>query len=132
MILYLHGFASSSQSSKAAFFSRQLRPHGSRIGLRQRVLQLLERIHFRDGLEEFGQRSAAEAQGAHRLSAQGSLLFERGLGWLECRVTASYPGSDHTIFLAEVITAETTPTATEPRLDYESQWLRLGIKYSGQ
>ena len=27
-VLYLHGFASSSQSSKAAFFSRQLRPHG--------------------------------------------------------------------------------------------------------
>ena len=26
-VLYLHGFASSSQSSKAAFFSRQLRPH---------------------------------------------------------------------------------------------------------
>jgi pimeloyl-ACP methyl ester carboxylesterase len=27
-VLYLHGFASSSQSSKAAFFSRHLRPHG--------------------------------------------------------------------------------------------------------
>lgn len=27
-VLYLHGFASSAQSSKAAFFSRQLRPHG--------------------------------------------------------------------------------------------------------
>ena len=35
----------------------------------------------------------------------GSPILDAGLGWLECRVTASLPSGDHTVYVAEVVEA---------------------------
>ncbi len=46
---------------------------------------------------------------AHRAGANGAPLLDGCLGHLECRVTAQYPGVDHTIFVALVESAEIVP-----------------------
>ena len=49
----------------------------------------------------------------HHPGATGAPLVDGALAYLECRVSAQYPGGDHTIFLAEVqrveVVAEDTP-----------------------
>jgi flavin reductase (DIM6/NTAB) family NADH-FMN oxidoreductase RutF len=40
---------------------------------------------------------------AFRTGATGAPILEGALGWLDCRLWASYPGGDHTIFVGEVV-----------------------------
>lgn len=40
---------------------------------------------------------------AHRRAATGSPVLESALGWVDCRLWASYDGGDHTIFVGEVV-----------------------------
>lgn len=46
---------------------------------------------------------------AHRSDAHGAPLLDGCLGYIECRITAQYPGGDHTIFVALVESAEVVP-----------------------
>jgi flavin reductase (DIM6/NTAB) family NADH-FMN oxidoreductase RutF len=71
--------------------------------------------HFAVNVLESGQRDLAGALGktalkvpdklqglAYDLSANGCPLLHNALGWVECRVTASVPAGDSTVFIAEV------------------------------
>lgn len=44
---------------------------------------------------------------AYRIGANGAPILEGVLGWLECKVAASFDGGDHTIYLGEIQEAET-------------------------
>ena len=57
--------------------------------------------------------------------AIGELLLEETLAWMECRVVATYPGGDHTIFLSEVVDGGVSATNTEPLIYFETRWLKL-------
>ena len=58
-------------------------------------------------------------------AATGAPILTPGLGHLECRVVAAYPGGDHTIFLGEVLAAGVSDE--QPALVYYlSQYHRLG------
>ena len=52
----------------------------------------------------------------------GALVFKESLGFLECRVTAEYPGGDHTIFVGEVVNAHVNEAASGPLLYYRGRW----------
>jgi flavin reductase (DIM6/NTAB) family NADH-FMN oxidoreductase RutF len=43
---------------------------------------------------------------AFRVGGTGAPLLDAALAWVDCRVHASYPGGDHTIFVGEVVAAE--------------------------
>jgi flavin reductase (DIM6/NTAB) family NADH-FMN oxidoreductase RutF len=59
-----------------------------------------------------------------RGAATGAPLLAGGLGHLECRLVAAYPGGDHTIFLGEVLAAAVTDE--RPALVYyKSRYHRL-------
>jgi len=45
----------------------------------------------------------------YRVGETGVPLIHGCLGYLECRITARYPGGDHTIFVASVESAEVIP-----------------------
>jgi flavin reductase (DIM6/NTAB) family NADH-FMN oxidoreductase RutF len=55
----------------------------------------------------------------------GAFLFRESVGFLECRVTAEYPGGDHTIFIGEVVNADLPETGGKPLVHYEGKWLSL-------
>ncbi len=39
----------------------------------------------------------------HQPVVTGAPVFKEVVGWLDCKLIASYPGGDHTIFLGEVL-----------------------------
>ncbi len=41
-----------------------------------------------------------------RTARTGSPIIEDSIAYLDCRVTAKYPGGDHTIFIGEVVDAQ--------------------------
>lgn len=41
---------------------------------------------------------------AHHSGETGAPLFDGALAWVECRITATYPGGDHLIVVGEVVT----------------------------
>jgi flavin reductase (DIM6/NTAB) family NADH-FMN oxidoreductase RutF len=54
--------------------------------------------------------------------ATSAPVFDESLGWADCRVVASYPGGDHTIFVGQV---EALGAGTgEPLLYYRSNYLQ--------
>lgn len=55
----------------------------------------------------------------------GAMVFDESLGFLECRITAEYPGGDHTIFVGQVLSAELNGSGKEPLVYYGGRWLRL-------
>ncbi len=59
------------------------------------------------------------------LGRTGALILYESLGYLECRVTAEYPGGDHTIFIGEVIDAGVNETDKGPLIYYDRQFLKL-------
>lgn len=46
---------------------------------------------------------------SYRRAGAGAPLIDGCLAYLECRITARYPGGDHTIFVAAVESAEVQP-----------------------
>lgn len=55
----------------------------------------------------------------------GAYIFKESLGFLECRVTAEYPGGDHTIFIAQVVNARLNETDSGPLLYYGGEFTHL-------
>ncbi|ROO88524.1 flavin reductase (DIM6/NTAB) family NADH-FMN oxidoreductase RutF [Actinocorallia herbida] len=54
----------------------------------------------------------------------GAPVLANALGWLDCRVAHAYAGGDHTIFVGEVLAAE-TPRTTGPLLFHSRSWGQL-------
>jgi len=80
---------------------------------------------------ELGRRFAGRLAPAERFAGErwltpktGSPVLANALGWLDCRVAHAYPGGDHTIFVGEVLAAD-TPRATGPLLFHSRNWGQL-------
>jgi flavin reductase (DIM6/NTAB) family NADH-FMN oxidoreductase RutF len=55
----------------------------------------------------FADDAAAKFDGvAHRSEVTGAPVLEYALAWIDCRLWASYPGGDHTIFVGEVVAGD--------------------------
>ncbi|MGW0594069.1 flavin reductase [Streptosporangium sp. NPDC002607] len=54
----------------------------------------------------------------------GSPVLADSIGWLDCRVAHAYPGGDHTIFVGEVLAAD-TPRRVAPVLFHSRAWGQL-------
>lgn len=59
----------------------------------------------------------------YRTESTGAPILEESLAWLDCRVWASYPGGDHTIFVGEVLAADAVDEA--PLLYYRGGYGRF-------
>jgi flavin reductase (DIM6/NTAB) family NADH-FMN oxidoreductase RutF len=77
---------------------------------------------------DLGQRFARYEPGVDRFAERewvtattGSPLLADALGWLDCRVVHAYDGGDHTIFVGEVLAAD-TPRTTSPLLYHSRTW----------
>lgn len=59
----------------------------------------------------------------------GVLLLDDGIGWVECRTRAVYPGGDHQIIVGEVVALEAPaladPQASEPLVFWAGGYHRL-------
>jgi flavin reductase (DIM6/NTAB) family NADH-FMN oxidoreductase RutF len=60
---------------------------------------------------------------AHRTEVTGAPILEAAMGWLDCRVWATYPGGDHTIFVGEVLAGDAYDEA--PLIYYRGDYGRL-------
>lgn len=86
-----------------------------------------------EGQRELGERFAYDREARTRPEAfargyageTGALIFQDSLGFLECRITAEYPGGDHTIFIGQVVRAELKEPERGPLLYYGGRWLGL-------
>ncbi len=58
----------------------------------------------------------------------GSPLIEGGLAFLDCRLVDTYQAGTHTLFIAEVVAAQSSPDedGTEPLLYFNRQYRHLG------
>lgn len=82
--------------------------------------------------QEWGMRFAGKVpEGQDRFAGidvftavTGARLLPAVLGWLDCRLSATYDGGDHSIFVGEVVAADAVD-AGEPVLYYSRQWRRL-------
>jgi flavin reductase (DIM6/NTAB) family NADH-FMN oxidoreductase RutF len=59
--------------------------------------------HFARGIPPFAHWHGI----ATRAQAQGAPLVEDAIGWFECRTEAEHETGDHTLFVGEVLSAET-------------------------
>lgn len=64
------------------------------------------------------------ARGTWTAAPTGAPVLAEALAWLDCRVAHAYPGGDHTIFVGEVLGAE-TPRRTAPLLFHSRAWGQL-------
>ncbi len=60
-----------------------------------------------------------------RMGEHGSPLLDRVIGTIECKVTLSYEGGDHTIFLGEILSA--TAKGDRPLLFFKGKYHRLPL-----
>lgn len=60
----------------------------------------------------------------HHFGATGVPLLEVALAWLDCRVTATWPAGDHTLFLGQIEAGETGP-GNEPLVYFRRRYLRF-------
>jgi 3-hydroxy-9,10-secoandrosta-1,3,5(10)-triene-9,17-dione monooxygenase reductase component len=60
----------------------------------------------------------------------GVVLVPGALAHIECRVAASYPGGDHTLYLGEVLRLSVSPG--RPLLYHSSRYGRLGPRERGK
>ena len=58
-----------------------------------------------------------------RMGENGSPLLDGVIGAIECKVTESYEGGDHTIFLGEILSA--TAKGDRPLLFFKGKYIRL-------
>ena len=58
---------------------------------------------------------------ASHAGVTGAPIFDKCLGFIDCRIVASYPGGDHTIFLGQVEAQDAFED--EPLLYYRSHYL---------
>ncbi len=63
----------------------------------------------------------------YRVAVTGAPILDGCLGWLDCRLWASYGGGDHTIFVGEVVAAG-LGEEREPLLYFRHQYRRLARK----
>ena len=61
---------------------------------------------------------------AWRTVATGSPILPDVLGWLDCRLSHSYDGDDHSIFVGEVLAAGNREDAA-PLLYFNRHWRQL-------
>lgn len=61
---------------------------------------------------------------AYRMGANGAPILEGAVGYIECKVAASFPGGDHTVYLGEVQQAETSDR--KPLLFFRGGYRALG------
>jgi flavin reductase (DIM6/NTAB) family NADH-FMN oxidoreductase RutF len=61
----------------------------------------------------------------YRLGANGAPILEGCLSHIECKVTEQTEGGDHTIFIGQVLAAETYQEAP-PLLFYQGKYRKLG------
>jgi flavin reductase (DIM6/NTAB) family NADH-FMN oxidoreductase RutF len=59
----------------------------------------------------------------YRTEATGAPVLTKSLAWLDCRLWASYPGGDHTIFVGEVMAGDAVDEA--PLLYYRGGYGRF-------
>lgn len=59
--------------------------------------------HFARGVPPFAHWHGIET----RPSSERAPLVAGALGWIECRLAAEHPAGDHTLFVGEVLAAET-------------------------
>jgi 3-hydroxy-9,10-secoandrosta-1,3,5(10)-triene-9,17-dione monooxygenase reductase component len=62
---------------------------------------------------------------SYRLGANGAPIVDGALAYLECRVARSCDGGDHTIYIGEILQAETSDTG-KPLLFYRGGYRTLG------
>lgn len=58
-----------------------------------------------------------------RTEVTGAPILEEAMGWMECRVWASYPGGDHTIIVGEVLDGDVRDE--DPLIYYRSGYGRF-------
>jgi 3-hydroxy-9,10-secoandrosta-1,3,5(10)-triene-9,17-dione monooxygenase reductase component len=62
---------------------------------------------------------------SYRLGTNRAPIIDGALAYLECKVTRSYDGGDHTIYIGEILRAETGETG-KPLLFYRGGYRRFG------
>lgn len=60
---------------------------------------------------------------AHHDEVTGAPVLERACSWMDCRVWATYPGGDHTIFVGEVLAGDAVDES--PLIYYRGGYGRL-------
>lgn len=69
-----------------------------------------------------GDEPSQRFEGIQVVTAEtGCPLLGDALGWVDCKVVYAYPGGDHTIFVGEVLAAD-TPRLTAPLLFHSRAW----------
>ena len=61
----------------------------------------------------------------HTLAPSGLPILTGALGWLDCRVAATYPGGDHLIVIGEARTIWLAEDSDDPLLAYEGRYRRI-------
>ena len=61
---------------------------------------------------------------AYRPGANGAAIIDGTLGYIECKLSATYPGGDHTIYLGEIQEAATVDR--KPLLFFRGGYRALG------
>lgn len=79
--------------------------------------EVSRRFARRDGEEKF-------AGVPFRTGASGAPILEDAFAWLDCRLWASYPGGDHTIYVGEVLAGEAREG--RPLLFFQGAYGRCG------
>jgi len=59
----------------------------------------------------------------YRMEATGAPVLNDALGWLDCRLTSSYPAGDHTVFIGEIVALGRT-NGTKPLVFFQSRYHR--------
>jgi flavin reductase (DIM6/NTAB) family NADH-FMN oxidoreductase RutF len=63
----------------------------------------------------------------YHTEATGAPILQESLGWLDCKLVATYPGGDHTIFVGEVL-ALGRHQGHDPLLYFHSNYQTLNSK----
>lgn len=93
---------------------------------------------LREGQESlsrrFATKDALKFEGiAHRPGVTGVPILSDALAHLECRLTAQYPGGDHTIFIGEAVDSAVTSSGKEgsPLVHFRGRYARLDTRPAG-